>query len=220
MLTLLSYASFFRPAPRTALMAADAAFSFRAELGRKALHLLALGIPLSMAWIGAPLAVWIVTAAALIGVTGDVLRAVSPQFRALIRTVFGGLMRPSEWADAEGRITLNGATCVLVACALAGWLFPVAVAVPALCAALLADAAAAIVGRRLGRHPWGDHGRTAEGSAAFVVMAAVVLAGAGLPLVAVGAAALVGAVLEALPLSLNDNIAVPLGMGTVLAVLG
>lgn len=202
-----------------ALMAADNAFSFRAELRRKALHLLALSIPLSMAWIGAPLAVWIVTAAALLGVTGDVLRAVWPRFRALIRTVFGGLMRPSEWPEAEGVIMLNGATSVLVACALAGWVFPLAVAVPVLCAALIADAAAAIVGRQLGRHVWGDHGRTIEGSAAFVGSAALVLAGAGVAPGGVGGAALVGALLEALPLPLNDNIVVPLGMGAVLVAL-
>jgi dolichol kinase len=200
-------------------MAADATFSFRAELGRKALHLLALGIPLSMAWIGAPLAMWLVTAAALIGITGDVLRAVWPSFRNLIRVIFGGLMRPSEWPEADGTITLNGATCVLVACALAGWLFPLNIAVPALSAALLADAAAALVGRRLGRHAWGAHGRTMEGSAAFVATAALVFAGVGLPFGAVGAAALVGAVLEALPLPLNDNIIVPIGMGAVLIMI-
>ncbi len=201
-------------------MPADASFSFRAEVGRKALHLLALGVPLSMAWIGAPLAVWLVSIAAVLAVAGDALRVVWPPFRRFIRHVFGGLMRPSEWPDAGASFTLNGATSVLAACALAGWLFPLDVAVPVLCAALIADAAAALVGRRFGRHAWGTHGRTVEGSAAFVVSAAVVLAGFGTAALPLGGAALVGAMLEALPLPLNDNIVVPLGMGAVLVGLG
>lgn len=200
-------------------MAADASFSFRAEIGRKALHLLALGIPLGMAWVGAPLAVWIVTGAALIGVTGDVLRAVWPAFRRVIRRIFGGLMRPSEWPAEGTSITLNGATCVLLACASAGWVFPLAVAVAVLCAALIADAAAALVGRRFGRHAWHRGGHTVEGSAAFVVSAGIVLVVAGTAPMAATAAALIGAALEATPLPLNDNIAVPLGMGAVLLVI-
>lgn len=173
-----------------------------------------------MAWIGAPLAVWLVSAAAVLAVSGDVLRVVWPPFRRCIRQVFGGLMRPSEWPDAGTSFTLNGATSVLVACALAGWLFPLEVAVPVLCAALIADAAAALVGRRFGRHAWGAHERTVEGSAAFGACAAAVLAGFDIALLPLVGAALAGAMLEALPLSLNDNIVVPLGMGVVLVGLG
>lgn len=201
-------------------MPADASFSFRAEVGRKALHLFALSVPLSMSWIGAPLAVWLVSMTAVLAVAGDALRVAWPPFRRFIRYAFGGLMRPSEWPDAGASFTLNGATSVLVACALAGWLFPLDVAVPVLCAALIADAAAALVGRRFGRHAWGAHGRTIEGSAAFVASAAAVLIGFDTTALSLSGAALAGAVLEALPLPLNDNIVVPLGMGAVLVALG
>lgn len=201
-------------------MASPTSFSMRAEEARKALHLLALSIPLGMLWIGMPEALWIVGVGAALGVLGDTLRVRWGAFRAWVVQIFGALMRPSEWPPLGGRVVLNGATSVLIACALAAALFPLNVAVPVLCAALIGDAAAALVGRRFGRHAWGAHGRTVEGSVAFWGCAAAVLAVSGEAGLAWAATALVGAVLEALPLPLNDNIVVPVGMGAVLLVIG
>lgn len=207
----------FRPIP--VLMSTTASFSMRAEEARKALHLLALSIPLGMDGLGMPVAGWIVTSGALLGILGDVLRVRWAPFRAFITRWFGPLMRPSEWPPLGGSVVLNGATSVLIACAGAAWLFPLDVAVPVLCAALVADAAAALVGRRVGRHAWGAHGRTVEGSLAFVVVAVAVFGVFGLPWMALLIAAGAGAVLEALPLPVNDNIVVPLGMALVLVVM-
>jgi len=192
---------------------------YTGELGRKGLHLLALSIPLGMWWVGMPVALYVLTVAALLAVTADVARAYSRSFNAFIRAIFGPLMRAEELPDVGAGVRFNGATCVLVSAALMALLFPLRVAVPVLAMAMLADAAAALVGRRWGRHPWGSLPATVEGTSAFVGTGLAIMA--VVPGIVFGIAAagvLVGAVVEVLPLPGNDNIWVPITAGFV--VLG
>lgn len=193
----------------------SSSLSYTGEIQRKALHLLALVIPLGMAWLGSPAALYIVGGSALVAVGADLLRAYSAPFSEWIRWIFGPLMREEELPEVGTGVTFNGATCVLVGAALLALLFPLRVAVPVLTMTMLADAAAALVGRRWGRHPWGTLSSTVEGSAAFLVTGATVLMAFGSfgvwPAAAgVGSAALV----EALPLRINDNIRVPIVAAT------
>jgi dolichol kinase len=191
-------------------------FSYSAEVGRKTLHLLALIIPFGMWWLGPPLALYVVGVLAGIAVTADVTRAYSVPFNEWIRWIFGPLMRAEELPEAGGRVTFNGATCVLVGATLLALVFPMRVAVPVLTMTMLADAAAALVGRRLGRHPWGRLSATVEGSAAFVATGLLVVI--WFPSLALGpalAGVVVGAVVEALPLPVNDNIRVPLAAAAI-----
>jgi len=186
-------------------------FSYKAEIGRKTLHLIALIIPFGMWWLGAPLALYVVGASALIAVTADLTRAHSPTFNDWIRWIFGPLMRADELPEVGERVTFNGATCVLVGAALLALIFPIRVAVPVLTMTVLADAAAALVGRRLGRHPWGTLSATVEGSTAFVITGLAVIF--WFPALASGPAAasvVAAAIVEALPVPINDNIRVPL----------
>lgn len=195
-------------------------FSYTAELGRKALHLLALIIPLGMWGLGTPLALYVVGACALVAIFADVSRAYSSVFNEWIRWLFGPLMRVDELPGVGKGVTFNGATCVLVGATLLALIFPLRVAVPVLTMSMLADAAAALVGRRLGRHPWGPLSATVEGSAAFVVTGLAVMS--GFSFLAFGPAVvsvLVAAVVEAVPAPINDNIRVPL-MAAVVLVAG
>lgn len=190
--------------------------SYTGELGRKALHFLALLIPLGMWCLGMPLALYVTGAAALIAVAADAIRAYSAPFNRLIQWVFGPLMRQDELPETGAGIRLNGATCVLVGAALMALLFPLRVAVPILVMTMIADAAAALIGRRLGRHPWGSLPATVEGTLAFVVTGLAIMV--WFPSVAYGPAAagvVVGAVVELLPLPLNDNIRVPVAAALV-----
>jgi dolichol kinase len=81
---------------------------------------------------------------------------------------------------------------------------------------MIADAAAALVGRRFGRHRWPGSTHTVEGSLAFTATGLAVVAtvpSLAFSLPAFGVAALgvvVAAAAEAAPLPLNDNIRVPL----------
>jgi dolichol kinase len=191
-------------------VASDPSLPYAGELGRKALHLLALSIPLGMWWVGMPLALYLLAPAALLAVAADVVRSYSATFNTLIRWIFGPLMRPEELPEAGTEVRFNGATCVLVGAVLMVLLFPLRVAVPVLAMAMLADAAAALVGRRVGRIHWGSLSATVEGTAAFIGTGLTIMA--WFPAVAFGPAAagvVVGAVIEALPMPVNDNIRVP-----------
>lgn len=199
-------------------MDSQSSLSYTGELGRKALHLLALSIPLGMWVVGMPMALYLLAPMALLAAAADLIRAYSESFNTLIRWIFGPLMRPEELPDAGTGIRFNGATCVLVGAALLALLFPLRVAVPVLAMVMLADAAAALVGRRVGAHSWGSLSATVEGTAAFVGTGLLVMA--CFPTLAYGPAALgvvVGAIVETLPLPVNDNIRVPLAVAFVVA---
>jgi dolichol kinase len=164
------------------------------------------------------MALYVLGVGAALAVGADVVRAYSPWFNDWIRTIFGPLMRDEELRAVGTGVTFNGATCVLVGAALLTLIFPLRVAVPVLTMTMLADAAAALVGRRLGRHPWGSLSATVEGSAAFVATGLGVMA--LFPALAYGPAALavvVAAAVEALPVPVNDNIRVPLVAALVVA---
>jgi len=194
-----------------ALVPVRPSLSYTGEVGRKALHLLALSIPLGMWWVGMPMALYLLVPAALLAVLADVVRAYSESFNTVIRWIFGPLMRAEELPEMGTGVRFNGATSVLVSAALMAVLFPLRVAVPVLAMAMLADAAAALVGRRLGRHRWGSLSATVEGTIAFVATGLAIMA--FFPAVAFGPAAagvLVGAAVEVLPLPVNDNIRVPI----------
>lgn len=193
--------------------------SYTAELGRKGLHLLALVIPLGMWWVGVPTALYLLVPVSLVAIGADIARAYSKRFHALIRWIFGFLMRAEELPPVGSGVRFNGATCVLVGATLLALLFPLRIAVPVLVMAMLGDAAAALVGRRIGRHHWGSWASTAEGSAAFVATGALVII--CFPSLALGpalAGVIGAAIAEALPLPFNDNIHVPLIAALIVAV--
>lgn len=194
--------------------------SLAAEAGRKALHLLALIVPLLMAWAGRTVSLWVLIPLSLLAVSGDVLRARSRWFREVIDRYLGFLMRRDERPPLGGPVRINGATWVLLSAALLGLVFPLEYAVPAFASFMVGDAAAALIGRRYGRITWGEGPRTVEGSAAFVALAlATILQFPSVGVWAGGACVLLGTVAEALPGPLNDNLRVPLVMAAVLLLV-
>jgi dolichol kinase len=196
-------------------------FSYTAEVWRKALHFLALVVPLWMALVGKPASLYGLVPSALLGVAADVGRAHSPALNRVIKAIFGPLMRDDELPEVGSGVTFNGATCVLVGAALLTIVFPVSIAVPVFTMTMIADAAAALVGRRFGRHRWvASRPHTIEGSAAFVATGLLVMA--FFPALPFGVAAMgvaAAALLEAapLPVAVNDNIRVPLVAAAVVA---
>ncbi len=189
--------------------------SFRAELLRKGLHGLAVVLPLGVLLWEEQLRIPLLVLAAL-AIGGDIARARSIGARRWLHRVFGTLMRPEEMPPLGGPIVLNGATWMCVAAAFCTAVFSPAIAAAALAIQMLGDGAAALVGRRFGRTRLGKTSKTMEGSVAFLAVAfvaACVVAqwpGAELGVLACSVGALVGAVVESLPLQVNDNISVPL----------
>lgn len=191
-----------------------------AELGRKALHLLALVVPIGMAILGKAWSLALLLPLSLVAVGADVLRVRSVGFATFVDTVFGPLMREEERPPVGADVVFNGATWVLITATVLVVIFPVYIAVPAFVMFMVSDAAAALVGRRFGRLHWGNTSRTVEGSVAFLVVAIGVMSlfptiPFWVGLASAGAAC--GA--EALPRPLNDNIRVPVVAAAVITLL-
>jgi dolichol kinase len=185
----------------------------RRELARKAFHISTTSLPL-LVWL-APrrLALAVLVPAACLALTVDLVRlnVRGPRyhFLRLTRT----MLRSHE------RRSITGGTYMAVSYAAALVLFPTPVAVAAMLFNGLGDAAAALVGKRFGRHrtSWG---KSWEGfGAALVVNLAVGLTIAALSPALAPAGAVLGALtaaaVEFAPLPLDDNVRVTLGGGAM-----
>lgn len=185
----------------------------RREIARKSFHLATVLVPL-LVWVlprGAALA--LVIPAALLWLGVDVARLTLRPVRHLFFRLTRTMLRHHE------RRGLTGGTYMIVSYAVALLLFPKGIAVAAMLFNGLGDAAAALVGKRWGRHrtAWG---KSWEGfAAAFATSLAAGLAVARLdPALAAPAAALgalAAAAAEFAPLPLDDNVRVTLGGGGV-----
>jgi dolichol kinase len=183
----------------------------RRELGRKAIHVASVVVPAFVWFAPRPLALAVLGAVAAVALAVDVsrLRFRGPRYRFLRLT--RPLLRGHE------RKALAGATWMALAYFAATAVFPVGVAVAAMLFNALGDAAAAVVGRRWGRHRTRS-GKSWEGFAAGLgVNAAAAAAVAALPgtfpLAAGLAGAAAAALLEMADLPLDDNVRVTLGGG-------
>ena len=147
---------------------------------------------------------------AVVAVGLEVARHAWPAVRRGVDAVGGTLFRPEEAHGVSGPATLAWGY------ALSWVLFAPAVAAAAIVVGALADPAAALVGRRLGR----GAPKSPAGSAACAAVSAAVLllAGAGAPAAAAGAALV--ALAERAPWPGVDNLLVPLAAGAALTLLG
>lgn len=191
--------------------------SFSDEIKRKALHLLALVIPLGIWLTGRTLALIVLATLAALAVLADILRTRSQRFASAIYRYFALLMRPEECPPLNGPIVLNGATWVILSALLLIVLFPVEVAVGAFTTFMIADAAAAVVGRAIGRRRWPRTSRTVEGSSAFFVTGLSVMLAFGWTSFWISVISVMAGTAAEIPSGpLNDNIRVPLVIGLVI----
>ncbi len=192
--------------------------SYRVEIIRKAIHLCSVAIPIYYFFTPRDIALRLCIPVTLLAVIVDVSRHYYAPLKKLFHRTFGWLLRSHE-TDRD-RKRLSGATWVLISATLAIWIFPKIIAITGFCVLIVSDMAAALIGRRFGRHTF--LAKTLEGSAAFFVSALLVVA--FLPKIeytigeyAIGAAAaLVATVVEALPADIDDNLSVPLSFGAAM----
>ena len=192
------------------------------ELRRKALHLLALVIPGGMLLLGREAAIAILVPLGLVAMALDWARVRHAGARRVLHRLFAGMMRPEEIPALGEPVKLNGATMMCVAAALCAVTLPVGPAAAGLAMLMVGDGAAAVVGRRVGRHKWPGSPKSVEGTvamalAAFLVgLAVVAWPGAGVTVAACALGAAVAAGVEALPIPINDNFRVPLLAGAAM----
>lgn len=198
--------------------------TYRDELARKSIHMLSLCIPIIYLQVPHAVGVAVLVCMTLVSLGIDIARHYHTPTRELLMRFVGSLLRQHEQNDR--RLTLTGATWVLIAATLTLGGFPPVVGVTAFSVLILSDTFAALVGRRYGVRRFLD--KTLVGTTTFVVVAwlVTVVVGSiyGLPWTfwfagAVGSvcAALVEA--SAVRTGLDDNIAVPFSMAIVMMIV-
>ncbi len=195
--------------------------SYTAELVRKGIHLCSLSIPVGYCFFDKSTALSVLIPVTVAFALTDVARLFVPAARTIYHKLFGWLMRSAERNPDSRR--LNGATYVLLSACICVWIFPKAVTITAFSILIVSDTVAALVGRKFGRRPF--FGKTFEGSMAFFLSALVVVAfapkishDAGEYLIGI-AGALLGTVVESLPISIDDNLTIPLSIGAAMWVM-
>lgn len=192
--------------------------SYGTEIIRKGIHLTSLLIPIVYSFVTKQTALAILIPVTLLFALSDVARLWVPAVGRWYSRLFGFLLRAHEKND-DGR-RLNGATYVLLSATILIIFFPKVIAISAFAILIVSDTSAALVGRRFGRHPFMT--KSIEGSLAFFLSALLVVAAAPkiahLPeeYVIGGIAALIGAVVEASAIGLDDNLSIPLSVGGVM----
>jgi len=178
----------------------------RSELFRKSIHLLGFLVPIISITLGVIVAVAFVISLSIIYSISEYLR-----LRGRSVPIITNITNMAMRADKENQTRFIVAPLFLAAGILSTLLiFPAPINYAAIAVVTLGDGSASIVGRMYGRNkiPF-SNGKTVEGTAAGIICAFV---GASLfvsPTMAI-TAALIGMIVEFLPLRINDNITVPL----------
>ncbi len=179
---------------------------FMQEWKRKGFHISSIYIPLLYAFLSKESAAMIIVPVSIVFLFLDALRLFHKGLNSYTLRKFKGFMRKEE----EKRLT--GSSYFLLGCCLSIILFSKPVAITSILIMIVSDTLAAIVGRRFGRTKIFD--KTAEGSLSFFGSAVIlVVIIPGVPLFAGFLGALAATVVEALPIGLDDNLAVPLVAG-------
>jgi dolichol kinase len=183
------------------------------EYKRKLFHLFCLVYVAIYAWLPWPTCFRVMGALGLLIVLIEWARLGNTMFNAWVWARVGELAREWEKNAVSGLFwTWLGSFLTMV-------LYPQRqVVMAALSFMIFGDAAAALVGRLWGRHPWpGRPGKTIEGMAAFAVASAL----GGLwfmPPRAVIPAAIVVAGFESCRLPVDDNLWIPIASGFCLTL--
>lgn len=183
--------------------------SYAGEVKRKAVHLVALTIPIGYFLAPKSWAVGLLLLAWGIALLIDVLRLLHLPAYRWIRPLVNPVIRPQEDHD------FTGATYILFAGLFCRLAFDVPAAAAAMGFIILGDTAAALIGRRWGRHRYGH--KSYEGSLAFLLCAvfwAIIIPG-----ISLGwglTAAVLATLVEATSGLIDDNVSVPLVAGAFL----
>jgi dolichol kinase len=190
------------------------------ELMRKSIHLTSIAIPILYSFLSREVMLWMLIPGLIVSFAIELFRFRSPAFEQFFMKIFGPILRSHE---KSGKPMLNGATYVLLSATLCVLIFPRIIAIAGFAILIISDTAAALFGRRFGRHKFLD--KSVEGSSAFFITGLATMAVIGVVFNAptvyyiVGAiAALVSTVTEAMSYGINidDNLTIPMSFGIVM----
>ena len=189
----------------------------RSILERNLFHLIAGSLlPLIGLLVPRDIIFWTSVSVAGLAIGVELARFTFGRVNDYVFTHIGVLFKEGE------RRAVSGATYMLIGTVGAFLFFDKSLAIMALLFLSLGDPAAAIVGTRYGRHR--IFSKSLEGSAAFLSVSLIVaglfaLSGAISPVWPMLVGASVAALVELLPLPIDDNLTVPMFAGVVTAAL-
>jgi dolichol kinase len=195
-------------------MSEAAEISWPAEFVRKGIHLFALVIPVGHYLVSFPVAVVGITVPAAVSILIDLSRFRRWRLWNLLAPILGPIIR-----DHEVKGAFTGASYILSASAFVILVYPKAVAIAAITFIIIGDIAAALVGRKWGRHRLIGR-KSIEGSLACLVSLVLIsflIPGLPTPVGLVGA--VVATLAEAFSGKIDDNLAVPILSGAAMLLI-
>ena len=185
--------------------------NYRNEVYRKMIHFGSAVFPISYYYsLSREQMLWLLGGLSALFLTGELLRMNVGSFKRFFRLIFSAIVRDSE------DHTITGATTVFIAGFLTVLIFERPVAIFAMLILSLADATAALIGRK-----WGNHSlfeKSVEGTMTFLIVAlALAFLLPDLPRSGAVAAAGIATIAEVLPSPIDDNLIVPLSAATTIS---
>ena len=185
--------------------------NYRNEVYRKMIHFGSAVFPISYYYsLSREQMLWLLGGLSTLFLFGELLRMNVEPFKRFFKLIFSAVVRESE------DHTITGATTVFIAGFLTVLIFERPVAIFAMLILSLADATAALIGRK-----WGNHSlfeKSVEGTMTFLIVAlALAFLLPDLPRAGAVAAAGIATVAEVLPSPIDDNLIVPLSAATTIS---
>ena len=148
-------------------------FSYKQEILRKSVHLSSLWMVACICFLPKPFLLVLFGALFVLNVSAEYgYYRKQPFCRALYGRVLDRMLRDKA---TDGTFRLSGSPYVLAAAFIVTLLFVKEAAAAALAVMLVGDTAAALVGRKFGRHKLNEGKKSVEGSAAFLISSLLVL---------------------------------------------
>ena len=185
--------------------------NYRNEVYRKMIHFGSAVFPISYYYsLSREQMLWLLGGLSTLFLFGELLRMNVEPFKRFFKLIFSAVVRESE------DHTITGATTVFIAGFLTVLIFERPVAIFAMLILSLADATAALIGRK-----WGNHSlfeKSVEGTMTFLIVAlALAFLLPDLPRSGAVAAAGIATIAEVLPSPIDDNLIVPLSAATTIS---
>ncbi len=183
--------------------------TYKQEVFRKAIHFFSLVIPIGYLLVSKVTALYILIPISFVFISVDIARLCCNFVKKLFYNVFSLVVRDHEKHHLTGSSYLMAGSVVVV------MFFPKSNAIFSLLLLAISDSAAALVGKRIGKHKLFN--KSFEGTIAFIGSAlSIALFFSTIPLMHKIVASVSAAVVEVLPLKIDDNFTIPVSTCTIL----
>ena len=183
------------------------------ELFRKAIHLIALIVPISYSLYGKHFTLLLVGTGLAIAAMVEILKKFLQRFFNKFESMFGHLLRPHELTG------ITGATYLLLSSFICVLFFDQWIALVCLYFLLIADALGALVGRLWGKH-YIFHHRSYEGCFVFLIACfVIVFTVPGVPLLLAIPGVVVAFLIDVYVQGVDDNLTIPVGAGLFMQLM-